>query len=171
MLRKTPMNRGTKELKRSGFKQKATVPLQRTKLAKKGKSDVALCKDRIQALLRKLVIERDGGCVLRHYWEAGECGGYKQDGELILQAEHLITRSNSISYEDPRNIVCLCKHHHGHWKPQHSRQYWTLIHQHVGPEISKWLDDVEADKRTYRYTYYDWQKVEMELRQQLNIHE
>jgi hypothetical protein len=25
-----------------------------------------------------------------------------------------------------RNIVCLCSHHHGRFKPQHGRLYWEL---------------------------------------------
>ena len=52
---------------------------------------------RIQALLRAIVIITDGGCVLRFYTEAGACGGYTNAGDLILQAEHLVTRANSIS--------------------------------------------------------------------------
>ncbi len=78
----------------------------RTPLKTKGDSEVAEVKKRVQALLRAIVIITDGGCVLRHYTEAGACGGYRKDGELILQAEHLITRKNSISFGDLRNIVC-----------------------------------------------------------------
>jgi hypothetical protein len=36
------------------------------------------------------------GRILCHYPESGTCGGYRQDGQLILQAEHLVTRSSSI---------------------------------------------------------------------------
>jgi hypothetical protein len=40
-------------------------------LRRKGQSETAKCKDRIQALLREIAIQRDGGCVLRHYPEEG----------------------------------------------------------------------------------------------------
>lgn len=141
--------------------------MKRTRLKRKSKSDTAQCKDRIQKLLREHVIQRDGGCVLRHYEEAGACGGYRNDGVLILQAEHLITRSNSGSYGEMGNIVCLCKRHHGFWKPQHSRLYWELIERHIGEERWTWLKRVEADKRPHRFTLYDWEKTEMGLRQDL----
>src|ERR1700733_1626491 len=88
-------------------------------LREKSDSPTAQCKSRIQALLRAIAILRDGGCVLRFYSEAGACGGYRNDGELILQAEHLNTRERNISYGDIRNIECLCQRHHGYFKPQY----------------------------------------------------
>lgn len=142
----------------------------RTPLRQKGKSDVAKTKDRIQALLRQLAIHRDGGCVLRHYKdEAGNCGGYApKSGHLILQAEHLITRSNSVSYADMRNIVCLCQHHHGNFKPQHSRLYWELIERHIGPERWAFIKACEAERfKAHRTTLYDWTKIELALSQDL----
>jgi len=128
-------------------------------------------KDRIQALLRKIAIARDGGCVLRNYPEAGPCGGFRKDGELILQAEHLNTRARNISFADMRNIVCLCKRHHGFWKPQHSRLYWQLIEQIIGPERWKWLKRVEADNRTYPMTKSDWQLLELALTKELTTYQ
>ena len=38
---------------------------------KQGKSEMAQAKQGIQAILRQIVIARDGGCILRHYPEAG----------------------------------------------------------------------------------------------------
>lgn len=127
----------------------------------------AQCKKRIQALLRALAIKRDGGCVLRDEYEAGLCGGWTKDEELILQAEHLNSRANSISYADMRNIVCLCQTHHIHWKPQHSRLYWELIHRVIGEERWEWVKMVESDKKPYRFTLYDWLKIETALKNEL----
>jgi hypothetical protein len=101
----------------------------------------------------------DGGCVLRHYPEAGTCGGRRKDGELILQAEHLITRANAAM----RNIVCLCEHHHGFFKPQHPRTYWRLVEREIGPERWKWLKRMEADKRPHKV---DWAVVKGWLEQE-----
>jgi hypothetical protein len=134
MNRNTPLRRKT--------------PLKRTsKLNIESDADSAVVKKRIQALLRETAILRDGGCVLRWYPEAGECGGYRKDGQFILQAEHLVTRSSSATYADMRNIVCLCVHHHGHFKPQHSYLYWVLIERHIGPTNWAWFKRAEADKK------------------------
>lgn len=124
-------------------------------------------KNRIQALLRQNAIARDGGCVLRDYPEAGACGGWRKDGELILQAEHLNTRMRNISYGDMRNIVCLCQRHHGFWKPQNSRLYWDLIRKVVGEERWEWLKKVEADNRSYPMGKHEWLMVEIGLREEL----
>ena len=136
-------------------------------MRKQSKSPVAQCKTRIQALLRECAIIRDNGCVLRNYSQAGRCGGIRKDGGLILQAEHLNTRERNISYGELKNIVCLCKHHHGYWKPQHSRLYWELIRQVIGENRWAWLKKVESDTRPYHMTLWDWEKIELGLRQEL----
>ena len=136
-------------------------------LNKKGKSEVSKCKVRIQSLLRQIAIKKDGGCVMRHYPEAGQCGGFKKDGDLILQAEHLNTRERNISYGDMRNIVLLCKYHHFYWKPKHSRLYWELIRKVIGEERWEWLKRVEADKKLYTFGIYEWSAIEMALKQEL----
>lgn len=166
-MKRSYINRGTKELARTGFKQKKTVPLQRTKLAKKSKSDVALTKERIQALLRKLVIERDGGCILRHYPEAGECGGYRKDGELILQFDHLNSRVHSISYADPRLGVCLCQRHHIFWKKQEPDLFTRLVRDQIGKQRADLLDRVQEDRTTHRKYAMDWKLEEIALKKQL----
>jgi hypothetical protein len=56
--------------------------------------------------------------------------------------------------------VCLCRHHHGHFTPEHSRLYWELIHRHIGPERLAWLGHVEQDKRRYRFYLADWKGIE-----------
>ena len=140
--------------------------MKRTFLCKKSKSPVSLCKTRIQALLRELAIKRDKVCVLSHYLEAGGCGGYRKDGELVTQAEHLISRSRSISFSDMRNIVLLCKNHHLFWKPHNSRLYWELIEIIIGKKRWDWLKKVEADTRPYKM---NWALEEMALTQELKL--
>ena len=137
------------------------------KIPHKSKSEVAKAKDRIQSLLRQIVILRDGGCVLRDYPSAGDCGGYRNDGNLILQAEHLVTRARSVSYADTRNVVCLCRHHHRHWKPQNSRLYWEIIEKVIGPKRWTWIKRVEADRKSYQFNLSDWIKEEIALTHEL----
>jgi len=113
---------------KSGFKKipkGAATPVSRSTLRNSGKSEVSQCKKRIQALLRRLAIERDQGCVLRHYQDMLP-PSYLGCSE-VLQAEHLHTRGSSGSFGDMRNIVCLCHRHHIFFKPQHSQLYWEII--------------------------------------------
>lgn len=138
-----------------------------TKLRVVGQSDRTDVLANIQTLLRQLAIRRDKGCVLRHYSEAGACGGYRKDGELILQAEHLNSRKHAVSYADMRNIVCLCRHHHGHFKPEEPLLYWDLIRHHIGEGRWAWLQRVIADQRAYRFYLADWKAIEAALREEL----
>lgn len=132
-------------MKRTTFKRKFTKPLKRTPLRLVGHSSTSELKQEIQELLRTICIHRDGGCILRNYSKAGKCGGYRKDGALILQAEHLVTRSNSLSFADTRNIVILCRNHHIFFKPQHSSLYWELIQEHLGEEKWEWIKRVRDD--------------------------
>lgn len=132
-------------MKRTGFKRKATKPLKRTKLRLAGHSTTADLKKEIQALLRQIVIKRDEGCILRNYPSTGQCGGYRKDGELILQAEHLHTRSNAASFSDSRLVVCLCSRHHIFYKPQHADEYYQVVRKHIGTIRSLLLDRVQQD--------------------------
>ena len=143
--------------------------MKRTLIRKQGKSEVAQAKRRIQALLRAVVMKRDGGCILRRYKQAGQCGGYgSKSGKLILQAEHLNTRERNFSYGDSRNVVCLCLRHHTFFKRQHGALYWDLVRKHIGEKRWKWLQRVLLDRRTYRMGIYEWNKVEIGLQQELN---
>ena len=151
-------------MKRTGFLKRYTP------LAAKGGSDTATVKDNIQALLRQIVVRTDGGCIMRFYPEAGPCDGYTKVGDLILQAEHIVTRANSISYADLRNIVCLCVGHHKFFTHNRAAFYFDIIRRHVGEERWAWLQKVEAEykaHKTRRYTLSDWKKEEAYLKTKL----
>lgn len=150
-------------MKRNWIKR-STKPLRRTKLRLVGHSETSDIKKDIQALLRKIVMMRDGGCILRHYHEAGHCSGYKNDGSLVLQAEHLVTRSNSATFGDTRNIVCLCRGHHGFFKAQYGKIYWEIIRKHIGKKLWMWIKSVEEDRTPHKM---DWKLVKLSLEQEL----
>lgn len=141
-------------MKRTGFKKKANKPMKRGRLRLAGKSTTSELKRDIQALLRQIAINRDGDCVLRG---VGTCSG-------PLQAEHLVTRSNSATFADMRNIVCLCQYHHIFWKPQHSRLYWEYIEKILGSDRWNWVKRAEADQRAYKM---DWKLVKIALEHDL----
>jgi len=151
-------------MKRTGFKNKKRKPLKRTKLRVKGQSTTSEIKREIQSLLREIVILRDGGCWLRHCPESGACGGYRKDGELILQAEHLHTRSNSASFADPRLVVCICKRHHIYWKPQYSDLYNEMAEDFIGEERTKLWKRVREDRKPHKM---DWKMEKIALEQEL----
>lgn len=136
------------------------MALKRKKLRLVGISDTATLKREIQATLREVVIARDGGCFLRNYEneitpQFRQCGGYRNDGELILQAEHLHTRSNARSFSDSRLVVCACQRHHIYYKAQHSDEYNTLAKKYIGEKNTKLWESVKND--------YSPHKVDLKL--------
>lgn len=137
-------------------------------LRRKGKSPTAKAKDRIQSLLREKAIARDGGCVMRLYQELLphsylDCGPYRTDGELVLQAEHLVTRADSRSYADMDNIICLCKRHHFYFKKQHGAVYWHIVRKHIGERRWKKVQAWEADRSPCRVYQKEWEDMVVKL--------
>lgn len=142
-------------------------------LRREGKSDSAVAKREIQDLLREYVILRDGGCFLRNYYEvAGRCGGWRNDGELILQADHLNSRAHSVSYADTRNVLCLCRHHHGNWKKENPGPYMMLARRYVVENFGEahwaWVERVMLDRKPYSMGAYEWGKCILALRQDIS---
>jgi hypothetical protein len=129
-----------------------------TPLAKKGKSDTALIKEQIQAELRRIVIDRDGGCVLR---TVRECNGYIAS-HAVLQADHLITRANSATFADPRLVVCVCRACH-YWKSvasnRNKAEYDAMVRTLLPPDRVELWDRCEKESwRPHRTTVSDWKK-------------
>lgn len=159
-LKRTPLNRGTVELKRTPLKTK-------TKLKAKGSSEASVIKERIQDTLRLIVMLRDGGCVLRDEPRVPECNGYRKDGELILQADHLITRANSATYADSRLVVCVCKGHHG-WKKWNAKQYDAAVEKILPPErVLLWQKCEQERWKAQRTGLYDWKLYLIALEKEL----
>lgn len=133
-------------------------------VAKKDNSNV---KDRIQDLVREIVILRDDTCVLYGVADVPSCNGHAKDGHLILQADHLITRSNSATYSDTRLIVCICKGHHG-WKKWNEERYNEVMRSVLPTaRVSLWLQCQDARYRSVRMRASDWLNEEAALKQEL----
>ena len=154
-------------IKRSYFKAKPRKPLKRTKLKIAGHSTTKELKDEIQSLIREIALKRDKHCVLKDKG-AGNCGCYKTNGELILQAEHLNSRTHTATFGDMRNIVLLCKYHHIFWKPKNSARYWELIKEIIGEERYAWYQKVREDRTAHKI---DLKLVLLDLKQQLKSYE
>ncbi len=178
MYNSTFKNQG-KGLKRSGFKKKAGTPLKRTpfvvkpenfkpmrrtKIRVKGHSTTTELKDDIQALVRRLALHRDKGCVLAGHPETGACGGFRKDGKLILQFDHLNSRSHAISFAEVLLGVILCQHHHINWKKQNPTQFTRIIRELIGPARCNLLDRVQQDYKAYKA---DWKLVKVVLEQEV----
>lgn len=151
-------------MKRSWIKR-GTKTLKRTPLRKIGRSSVATTKQHIQALVREIVMKRDGGCILRN---KRHCGAILGVLGHVFQADHLVTRANSATFADTRLIVCLCKSCHA-WKSLGSnlrkKQYDTLVRTLLSPERVALWDKAEED--SWKATKMDWKLEEMALRQEL----
>lgn len=149
--------------------------MKKVRLRVAGTSDTATIKREIQMALRKIVIARDGGCVLRTVYGVPPCNGYTKEGELILQADHLIKRSNSATYADVRLVVCVCKGHHG-WKSVGSNarkaEYDKFIKQTLSPaRIELWRRCEEESWHPKRTTSYDWKLALVGLKAILKTYE
>lgn len=157
-------------MKRGGFLPRRTPLRAKTRIRVVGQSDIATTKQNIQDLLLAIVKIRDGGCILRSV--AGHhCNGFANDGHLIVQADHLITRSNSATYGDIRLVVCVCKGAHG-WKSVGSNvnkaQYDALVKTLLPPDRVKLWEACEADSwRPVRTGIYDWKMTEIALKGEL----
>ncbi len=154
-MKRSWIKRGVKQLKRSSFKPKVYKPLKRTRLRIVGHSSTSELKIEIQALLRQICLIRDEVCILSHYQDQitpqyRQCGGFRKDGNMIYQAEHLLSRERAIGFTDTRLIVLLCKRHHFFYKKQYPEEYYRVIRKHIGPERSALLDRVQQDYTPYK---------------------
>lgn len=134
--------------------KKSQRPLKRSKMRLVGVSNASVLKREIQALVRAIVIKRDGGCLLRGHGNCTE----------ILQGEHLITRANSATYGDTRNVICLCTYHHLFFKRQYSQLYWEMVEQKLGPVRWAWYKMARDDRTPHKM---DWKLVKIALTQEL----
>lgn len=132
-------------------------------MRRQGVSEVAVLKKEIQRLVREIVMRRDGGCILRNI---RHCGG--EIGQTVIQADHLITRANSATYDDTRLIVCVCRACHGGFKKWHQKEYEALVRTVISPARVKLWDAAERDswKPTHRVSG-DWRISIAALKQEL----
>jgi hypothetical protein len=169
LLKRTPLKRNPSDWKASlekRIKSKKNWRQRRTTLRVEGHSEVSEVKREIQAVARDIVIARDGGCILRY---KRLCNGVP--GEAVLQADHLISRSNSATYADTRLIVCLCRPCHA-WKSLGSNlrknEYDALVKTLLPAERVRLWERCEADSwRAKRTSAYDWQLALVALKQEL----
>ncbi len=156
-------------MKRSGFKWKPRIPLKRTAIRVVGDNDTAVKKEEIQYLVREIVIIRDDGCIFKK--EPGHvCSGFAKDGHLILQADHLLSRSNSATFADTRLIVCVCKGIHG-WKSTNSelrkKEYDERVKKLISPERVALWEKCEQDVHAHKTYKPDWSMAIVVLKQEL----
>jgi len=155
-------------MKRGGFLPRRTPLRSHTKLRVVGHSEVSEIKQRIQDLLRAIVIIRDGGCFLR---ELRHCNGLPGIPGVVLQADHLITRANSATFADLRLVVCVCRSCHA-WKSLggnlRKAQYDARIKTLLSPERVALWEACEADSwRPTRKYGTDWRLAELALQSEL----
>ncbi len=140
----------------------------RTKrLRPRSTTPTAQAKDMVQGLVRQVVIVRDGGCILRGKPQFGPCNGYRQDGQLVLQANHLVTRGKNVGYADTRLIVCMCKGHHKGYHSARNEEYKITIRKIIGPARRNLWERAEQDRTIHHMTAWDWEKEVLALQAEL----
>lgn len=119
--------------------------MKRSYLKRVGTSETAQIKREIQRILRLIVMDRDGGCVLR---KLRHCGGELDTEGVVIQADHLISRSNNATYADSRLVVCICKSCH-YWKSVagnlRKAEYDSLIKTLISKERVELWEQCEKD--------------------------
>lgn len=148
--------------------------LQRTKLSVVGHSTTADLKAEIQYLVREIVMKRDKGCILRNHRHCGGEIGYQfqEGGEIkktVLQADHLITRSNSSTFADTRLIVCVCRPCHG-WKKWHEQEYNNLVKTIISKEQVELWYKCEEDRQAHMTYKMDWNMEIIALKKELQTY-
>jgi len=159
-------------MRRSGFKQKPRKPLKHTPLKKKsrikyrGTSDTSVIKEKIQSTLREICLLRDKKCIL---WGV-KCNHEVGMEGLVWQAEHLVERSNSVSYADSRLVVLVERSCHGwkHFTKSNHDQYDEWVRQKLSPERVRLWDAVRADQRAHRTHKVDWKLELLALQKELS---
>jgi len=150
MLRKTPLKRGTKQLKRSGFKNKTKPTLNRTtaplRASKSNKLPLAkTVRNKCDKLLTPIIKSQFPNCFLR---KAEHCQG------LTQVAHHFILKSKCTALRyDLENLIPLC--HNCHLLlHSHESYYSSIIVERKGLDWFRYLDNkknqiVKADVHFY----------------------
>ena len=87
--------------------------------------------------------------------------------DIVLQYDHLNSRGFNVSFADIRLGVILCQGHHA-WKTfRAKKQYDIIVRQIIGPVRAALWDQVEQDSKPYPMSAWDWAKVEIALKQDL----
>lgn len=153
-------------LRRTGFKQKVTVPMKRTRLRVAGVSTTAELKKEIQYLLREICILRDKKCVLHGI----KCRHEYGDEGIVFQAEHLIERSNSETFADPRLVVLVCRncHYWKHIKKSNHDQYDAWVKSRLSSErLELWNRCIANRFNSYKMGASDWKMEICNLKSEL----
>ena len=137
--------------------------MKRTKLKLVGYSTTAQLKQEIQRLVREIVMIRDGGCILRGL---RNCEGYINEN-VVLQADHLVTRANSATFADTRLIVCLCRNCHA-WKHWNEKEYEKLVKNVLPKNTIELWDKAEEYRQAHKTYKPDWSMAIVLLKAELN---
>lgn len=163
-MKKTPFKKkfivsqfGNKPIKVDLYYGYPHPKLRKTRLRVVGDNDTALRKKEIQSLVREIVIARDKTCILRKI---------RLCGDKILQADHLITRSNSATFADTRLIVCICRSCHL-WKKYNKEEYDSAVYNSLSNERRKLWDECQKFRSAHKTYKMDWGAEILNLKREL----
>ena len=90
---------------------------------------------------------------------------------VVWQAEHLVERSNSATFAEPRLIVLVCRNCHGwkHFTKSNHDQYDEWVRSRISKDRVALWDRCRAEKWSYSSgKSYDWKLAEAALIQELS---
>jgi len=129
MLRKTPLKRGTKQLKRSGFQKKTkpllnrtTAPLRASKTGKRMIYGVKVWSMKVADSNFSLWLREKRG------YTCEMCGFYDAPPTRMIQNSHYIGRSHKATRYDPENcdVFCASCHHKMEDLKQYDYRDWKI---------------------------------------------
>lgn len=134
-LRRTPLARGTSQMKRSGFQKRSPASKKPTSVSRRTKKPKAWTTDNADRRFSVWIRERDGNRCLRCKTEYG------------LTCSHFWRRGHSGTRFEPDNCITLCGECHAEWEHLKNTDYKVYMLEWLGRER---YDEVETMARTFK---------------------
>ena len=143
--------------------------MKRSYLKKQSSSPVKKVKREIQALLREIAGIRQGWiCWVQNY---PKLMAYLGPHDMVFQYDHCNSRARNISYGDSRLGVGVCKRHHWFhdttYDKKQKAEYDKYMRKFIGAKNRALLKRVEEDRGTHNFTLWEWEKVKIQLKKEL----
>ncbi len=130
-MKKTPLKRGTSQLKRSGFKKRLKVPLSKIKRTT-GRIKPTRGKRMVYGVkvwsMKRADVEFSKWIRTQKGYTCEMCGFYEAPPSQRIQCSHYIGRSNKSTRYDPENcdVLCASCHHKMEDLKQYDYREWKI---------------------------------------------
>jgi len=172
-MKRSPMKRGTKGLKRSAFKTKVSIDTKGKKsgFKRKKKTPIRVAADRVWDLCRQIVWNRDGSTCVHCRGVRGEIN--EKGNTIVVNAHHWIVHdvaSQESRYEFD-NLVTLCSNCHlWKWHQKSDMRVFESIQTHMGQfmDRERYYQIMQmAGKGRVKRVLQDYLDLEVEFKEML----